>query len=307
MGYVEEKMRCVVFIEGGTGKNVMATALMKDLKRKYTRVYVVSPYWDIFKCCPDVDDAFPPGQPNLYISLIMDNDCEVLALEPYSDNYFIKKQCHLFNAWERIWDLQSIISPADLSDRKPSVEVGLMFPDIVKSAQGYAKKNPKFVIMQFNGGQSPVGQLQQNYNPKNEALKRNYPYAQELVNLFHSKYPDTKIIHFGMENEPKLDNTERPVHPYLYYRELAKYARGIICIDSCLQHFATGVNNNVVVIWGETRPEHFGYQCNKNICARNVKNMQPYFKPLGMSPAVVEFPTPQEVMSVYEHEMGELG
>ena len=63
-----------------------------------------------------------------------------------------------------------------------------------------------------------------------------------------------------------------------------------------MQHLATGVNPNVTVVWGETRPEHFGYACNRNIAAKHVLNSQPYFKPLGISPSIVRMPEPEELV-----------
>ena len=92
--------RCLINVEGGLGKNIMLTAILQELKNKkgYEELYVISPYYDVFKCCPAVTDAFPPKQGTLYQELVLDDECDVLWKDPYNNQRFIKKQCHLFEA-----------------------------------------------------------------------------------------------------------------------------------------------------------------------------------------------------------------
>lgn len=294
---------CLVSIEGGLGKNVMFTSILKLLHTNYETIYTVSPYYDVFKCCKEVEDSFPMGNPSLY-QLVMDNDVDVLWKEPYSNRRFIKKECHLFDAWCEELGIEQIPNKLDinayLSGNKPAnlvpdIDVGKEYPELVKGAKELSDKLGKFILVQFCGGQSPL-QLNDKYDWKQEVIKRNYFKAQELINALHAKYPDCKIVHFSLKTEPSFDNAEKIEAPYLMYHELAKYAYKVVCTDSSLQHLVTGVCHDVTVIWGETRPEHFGYACNKNICAQNVINSQPYFRPLGVSPAIVKMPSVEDVM-----------
>jgi hypothetical protein len=162
--------------------------------------------------------------------------------------------------------------------------------------------NHNFCIVQFNGGQSPLGPMKdQNgnpipYNDQQEAIKRNYYKGEKIVQLLKEKYPDTTVVHFALPNEPTLEGTVKVQMPYLAYHLIAAEAKAIVCTDSSLQHLSTGANDNVTVIWGETRPEHFGYKRNNNVCAQHVLNSQPYFKPLGVSPSIVRMPDPEVVM-----------
>ena len=162
--------------------------------------------------------------------------------------------------------------------------------------------NHNFCLVQFTGGQSPLTpQRDQQGNPvpymnAQEAIKRNYAKGEQVVQLLKEKWPDTTVVHFGLPNEPSVNGAIKIEVPYLTYRLLAAEAKEIICIDSSLQHLATGVNDNVTVIWGETRPEHFGYACNRNVAAKHVLNSQPYFKPLGVSPSIVRMPEPEELV-----------
>lgn len=295
--------KCLINIEGGLGKNIMLTAILHEFKEQkgYDEVYVISPYFDVFKCCPSVADAFPPMQGTLYQELVLDEDCDVYWKEPYSNQRFIKKQCHLFEAWAEEFGF-SLYHPGneyvpDLANLEKE------FPQLRHIADEKMNEwNHDFCIVQFSGGQSPLSNTKDAegnpipYPNAIEGIKRNYNKGEQIVQLLKKRYQDTTVVHFALPNEPSLEGTVKVEVPYLTYHLLAAEAKEIVCIDSSLQHLATGVNNKVTVIWGETRPEHFGYACNNNIAAQHVLNSQPYFKPLGVSPSIVRFPSPEEVL-----------
>lgn len=296
-------MKCLINVEGGMGKNVMLTSILPLLKEKYDEIYVISPYHDIFKACSYVTDAFQPGQGSLYQELVLDDDCDVLWKEPYSNQKFIKKQCHLFEAWLEEFGIEY---DGDVTELVPNLDrIEQEYPLVKKAVeQTLDTIGDKFILVQFCGSHSPLTPLKDPttgqdivYNEREEVIKRNYFQGQEVINKLKEEYPEYKIIHYALPNEQAFDGAEKLTLPYLAYHLLAKYAFKVICIDSSLQHLVTGVCNNVTVIWGETRPEHFGYKCNKNVCAKDVKNLQPYFKPLGVSPSLVKMPSPEEVLN----------
>ena len=295
--------KCLINVDGGLGKNVMFTAILEEFKKVkgYDEIYVISPYFDVFKCCPAVTEAFPPMQPTLYQELVLDPDCDIYWKEPYSNQRFIKKECHLFEAWaeelgfELTFPGNQYIPNLDNLEKK--------FPAIVNLAKEKLQElGDDFVIVQFCGGQSPLTPMNDEkgnprmYNEHNEALKRNYFKGQQIIDEIKNKNPNTKILHFALQNEPSYEGAIKIQVPYLTYAILAKKAKAVITTDSSLQHIATGNCSNITVIWGETRPEHFGYSCNKNICAENVLNSQPYFKPLGVSPSIVRMPEPEQII-----------
>lgn len=296
--------KCLINVEGGLGKHVMFTSILQEFKEKkgYDETYVISPYYDVFQCCPSVTEAFPPMQGTLYQELVLDPDCDVYWKEPYSNQKFIKKQCHLFEAWAEELGF-SLDRPGN--QYVPNLSnIENEFPELFNLAQEKMKElNNNYIIVQFNGGQSPLSPMvDENGNPivysaKNESIKRNYFKGQQIINELKEKYPNTTIVHFALPNEPSYDNSVKLEMPYLAYRILAKSAKAIITTDSSLQHLATGVNKNITVIWGETRPEHFGYELNQNIAAQHVLNSQPYFKPLGVSPSIVKMPEPDIIIS----------
>ena len=79
-------------IEGGLGKSIMATALVKVIKKRYknSNLIVVTAYPDVFLNNPNVFEVHHIDQINgLYLSRIKDQECKVLALDPYRDSDFI--------------------------------------------------------------------------------------------------------------------------------------------------------------------------------------------------------------------------
>lgn len=290
--------KCLINVEGGLGKNVMLTSILHEVKEQgnYDELYVISPYNDVFKVCPAVTDAFPPGQGTLYQELVLDEECDVLWKEPYSNQRFIKKQCHLLEAWAEEFGFELLLPANEYIPQLDKIETE--FPLVKQEAERHIREwKGNFCIVQFNGGQSPLTSSTQGYDARQESIKRNYFKGQQIVDLLKKKHgDDCTIVHYALPNEPTIEGTVKIQVPYLTYHLLAKEAKEIICIDSSLQHLATGVNPNITVIWGETRPEHFGYSCNRNVTAQHVFNSQPYFKPLGVSPSIVRMPEPEEVV-----------
>ena len=296
--------KCLINVEGGLGKNVMLTSILAEFKasRGYDELYVISPYHDVFKACSAVTDAFPPMQGTLYQELVLDDDCDIYWKDPYNNQKFIKKQCHLFDAWAEEFGFELSRIADEYVPQLDKLEEE--FPAVKQAAeQKLIEWGENFCIVQFNGGQSPLGPMQGpdgkpiQYNDRQEGIKRNYFKGEQIVKMLKEKYGEAcHIIHFALPNEPTIEGTEKIQVPYLTYHLLAAKAKAIVCTDSSLQHLATGVNDNITVIWGETRPEHFGYCRNNNVCAQHVLNSQPYFRPLGVSPSIVRMPEPEVVM-----------
>lgn len=283
-------MSCLFICNGGLGKHIMATSMMAELAEVHDHVYVISPYQDVFLACPSVDKCFLPGDPAIK-DLILDDSVKLITTDPYDHSDFIRHKVHVLDAWRDIVGLPAQ-NETDLA--LPSLNpmrVPFVFDNYTKIFKDV--KEP-FILLQFYGGQSCL-QLNNNYQPRQEALKRNYPYATELVRMLQERYPDVALYAYSLPTEPLPDGVKRFDAHYLHFRLLASRALAVICIDSSLQHLCTGVNDNVYVIWGETRPEHFGWSCNHNL-AKPLDEWSPYFRPLGPSLTSVDFPLPYEIV-----------
>lgn len=276
--------KALVVVEGGLGKHIIFTALARQLKEKYGEVNVVSPYPDVMKACESIDKSFQFGTTDLS-KLVYEKDCDIFNGNPYTNQAFIKKKIHLLDAWSQQLGLKYSKSipeiDTSLIDDKIQVETDKVIKDL----------GNKYIVVQLTGGQSPITEGQGQYV---EVLKRNYPYAQKLVNLIHKKYPKYKIVNFALPNEPDWKNTVKLQIPYIFYFNILKKARRVVCIDSALQHMAAAVGQKATVIWGETKPNHFGWDLHDNLLS-DEQIGSPYFVALGPSPANIEFPSSKEI------------
>ena len=127
--------KCLINVEGGLGKNVMLTAILRELKEQkgYDEIYVISPYHDVFKACSVVTDAFQPGFGTLYQELVLDPNCDVLWKEPYSNQRFIKKQCHLFEAWAEEFGIELACDPGSYVPLLDNIEKE--YPQVARVAE----------------------------------------------------------------------------------------------------------------------------------------------------------------------------
>jgi len=302
--------------QGGLGFNLALSHITKELKKNYDKVCILSPYYDVFESCPYVDYVYKPNEIRDFIFDAKHDDAKLICERMYDMEDFIYKKLSYADAWRKAAGL-TIHNNKDGSDTKAELYPLKKYPNLMSGIEtilNEIKSNnyKDFVIMQFEGGQSPlidlpVGQdgkpnwaaVPTNYD--NEPLKRHYPFekAQEFINLFHNEHPETAIILYQLPNEHKFENTLQFERPYLTYYELVRneLCRGTVSIDSSLQHLVAGVNKSLV-LWGHSLPQSFGYEYNKNVIQRCNRDDILYFSQLGPSGARIDYITPEELLKV---------
>jgi len=292
-----------ILIGGGLGKHISFTALLPHLKETYDNIYVSAPYSEIFSGNPYITKINPKTDKDFYHNVLLKDSTKIVISDPYEQQSFIKKEKHILEVWADMCDIK-IDNAMNLKpelymseNEKFVIDKDLnMFKDFTKN---------KFILVQLSGGQSPKDFEQhgnQEFQYYNEKYKRHYPfdYYVELITKIKDLYPDHLIIKYGLINEPipyEINKMVVTIKPNLYYKSyhwIAKQARHIICIDSSLQHITVGKKESIVV-WGETRPEHFGYSFHKNIIEKN-ENTISYFKPFGEINENVIFPKPEKIL-----------
>ena len=85
-------MNIIFQIDGGLGKSIMATAVVKAIKSHYkiANLIVVTAYTDVFLNNPNIHEIHRSDQINgLYLKYIKDKECKVLIADPYRDSDFI--------------------------------------------------------------------------------------------------------------------------------------------------------------------------------------------------------------------------
>ena len=251
---VEVKEKYLVWhIQGGLGKNIAGTALIRDLKEFYfdRKLIMVVSYPEVFLNNPNIDRVYQIGQaPYFYQDYIENKDVIVFKHEPYDQTGHITKKKHLIENW---CDLLGI----KFTNQQPEIHVNY----IQKMTTGLWKRDKPVMVLQTNGG--PANQ-QYSYS-----WTRDMPIevAEELVNRYKNEY---HIVQITRADGYPLDGVER-VDRILSNMELFALlveSKKRILIDSCLQHAAAAFKLPSMVLWIGTSPIVFGYDLHRNIIAK---------------------------------------
>ena len=78
-------MNIIFQIEGGLGKSIMATAMIKVIKKRYknSHLVVVTGFQDVFLNNPDVNEIYDINNTNgFYLKYIKDQKCKIYVSVP---------------------------------------------------------------------------------------------------------------------------------------------------------------------------------------------------------------------------------
>lgn len=244
-------------IEGGIGKCSAFTALIPRLAEKAGQgIQIYTPYIDAFANNPHVAMAYEQSLP-LTDPRIMASD-NIYYCEPYKSNFMFGRQ-HLIESYCELFGV----------DYDPALRPKLYTSHLAERARAWLKQNKvtgPYVMVQFSGGQTPVG-----FHPNNQYAShnpgRNYPpyLAQQVVGMLRAAYPNLTVIDATLPNEPTLHGALKCPEHWAVLHEMLKGSQGFIGIDSCLQHFSASVKQRGVVLWGSTRWTQYGYPENTNL------------------------------------------
>ena len=301
--------------QGGLGFNLALASVLHEFHDLYDKVYVLSPYYDVFQCCSAVNGVYKPAEIRDFIFDAKYSDARLICERMYDSEDFIYKKVSYADAWRKAAGLP-VKGNKEGSDTKSELHIEDVFPSLLTTAEDI-KKNvhnngfKNFVLMQFTGGQSPLVKVpvkdgkqdwsKVKYNYENEPLKRHYPItlAQKFVDLYRKEHKNTAIIMYQLPNEPtpKGEGIFTFTVPYLAYYLLAKdiMCKGAVVIDSSLQHLIAGVCPTTV-IWGHSLPASFGYEYNSNIIQDCRRDDILYFSALGPSGARIDYIQPEELL-----------
>ncbi|MBQ1779246.1 MAG: hypothetical protein IIZ93_13915 [Acidaminococcaceae bacterium] len=229
------------------------------------------------------------------------NEIDIFSEDPYGMNNFSMRRLNIYSAWATLFEL-----PSDVERMLPVLKVP---SNIEEGVKDFAAKHDKFIIFQRAGGQNPVGarrnengHICQPYNTNEIGLKRSYPLekSERLVQLFRDA--GYEVLQYCLENEPHVKgaiyfNTEQN---QLFYMELAKYADGVVTIDSSLMHLTIANCKKMVVVWGQTSVKSFGYRKAINIQLNDEDSFGgPSMTGVQLFPEV-KFPDPDVVFKAFE-------
>jgi len=242
----------VIFsIDGGLGKSIMATAVLKVIKKEYKKanIIVITGYPDVFIGNPNVNKVLHQQQAvGLYKNYIHNKDTKVFITDPYSTSDFITESKHLIEIWCELYGLKYNGELPEIFLSKGEKEY----------FEPFYKLDKPIMAIQPNGG--AVGQ------PLKYSWTRDLPayIVNEVVSQFKNDYA---ILHIKREDQLMYENTIGALDSWRSIAIMLTLSSKRLLIDSSSLHIATALNLPSVVGWIGTNPRVFGYNIHTNIIA----------------------------------------
>jgi hypothetical protein len=243
----------IVFsVEGGLGKSIMATAVLKVIKKEYKKanIIVLTGYPDVFIGNPNVNKILNHSQAvGFYKNYIQNKDAKVFISDPYLTSDFITESNHLLKIWCDMYGL-------NYNGELP--EIFLSKAEKEYFAPFYKLDKPIMAIQPNGGG---IGQ------PLKYSWTRDLPstLVNEVVSQFKNDYA---ILHIKRDDQLIYENTIGALDNWRSIAIMLTLASKRLLIDSSSMHVATALNLPSVVGWIGTNPKVFGYELHNNITAK---------------------------------------
>lgn len=272
-------MNIIFQIDGGLGKSIMGTAMVKVIRKRYknANLIVVTAYSDVFLNNPHINEVYNPNNVNgFYLKFIKDQDCKIFVEDPYRRSEFIlEKPKNLLKTWCELFGLR-------YNNEQP--QIYLTQPEIDYFSPYYQTDKP-ILAMQVNGGPAGLGYQY--------AWTRDIPELNILEIIEHYKN-DYTIIHIKREDQKIYPDTMQALDGFRSIAILLQLSNKRLLIDSFAQHMAAALNLKSTVCWIQTKPETFGYKLHDNIKS-NPFTKEPnltsaVYNPFGLSEDIHNIP-----------------
>ena len=246
-------MNVIFSVDGGLGKSIMATAVLKAIKKQYKKanIMVSTAYPDVFINNPNVNKIITQGNNSgIYKNYIQDKEAKVFISDPYSTSDYITESKHLIEIWCEIFGV------------KYNEEMPEMF----------LSKAEKQYFEPFYKLDKPIMAIQPHGGAINQPLKYSWtrdipaPIMEQIINRYKDEYA---IVHIKRDDQIQYANTIGALDSFRSIAVLLTLSKKRLLIDSSAMHIATALNLPSVVAWIGTNPKVFGYDIHTNILANN--------------------------------------
>lgn len=224
--------------------------------------------------------------------------------EVYQTYKFMTRQDNFYDAYRELIGMER---KNDWSEKGSKYLPHLIIPQqIEEEAKKFADEHKKFIIFQRSGGINPVTPPQERMNILQQGehgLKRSYPvnFSEKVVEGLQAR--GYEVLQYCLPEEVHIKGCMylQQEQNQLLYSALAKYASGIVCIDSSLMHLTIYDCKHMTVMWAQSASglndcRGFGYEKADNLFAHNYRPLSVYFAGIPDSP-VVNMATPNEVLA----------
>ena len=249
----------IFHIDGGCGKNIAATSVVKSIKASYPehKLLVVTAYPEVFIHNPNIFRVFKFGNiPYFYDDYINGKESIILRMEPYHSGDLLYKKKSLAEIWCNVLGIPCV-------DIKPEIfltERELIF------AQKQLQKDGPVLLVQSSGGAEQQG------HPYSWSRDLPPSFAQEIVDSVKDKF--SKTLHVRRENQPEIANAIRVSDNFRNMFCYIALSDKILAIDSFVQHAAAAFNKKATVGWISNSPVVFGHPIHDNIMATGAESFR---------------------------------
>ncbi len=266
-------------IKGGAGKNVMATAVIKALKKQYpqSKIIIVTAWDDLWYNNPNVYKIFKFGELKyFYDDYVKNKNSKIMILNPYDTEDYLYERAHLIKIWCDLFNIPYNGEQPELffSQREISYVRNTIISKINK---------PIFLIQPFGG-----------------SYEEGYSWARDLPVIDCEKivrhYNNLGYHTFQIKGEKQIliNGAEGLTKPMREIAIMIMYSDKRLFIDSVCQHISTALNIPSTVCWVVNNPKVFGYDLHDNIVtdAKIVHHttQKSYLQPYDITGKPTEFP-----------------
>lgn len=239
----------ILQIEGGIGKNVVATAVVRAAQKQFPekKIIILTAHPDIWFCNPRIHKVLEFGKtPYFFEDYIHSKNAMLMIQEPYRCSDYIYKRKHLSEIWCDMYGIK-------WDGEKPEMYFTNLEYDFLQTTIN--KQKPIFLIQPFGGGQGQSHKY---------SWARDLPpqIAQTIVDEMSKNY---RVIQIKREDQISLNGCE---YLSLNPRQLAMtimLSDRRLFIDSYMQHAAACMGLSSTVVWIVNDPKVLGYSLHNNI------------------------------------------
>jgi ADP-heptose:LPS heptosyltransferase len=269
----------ILHTEGGHGKQVMATAVCRAIKKAYPdyKLIVVTAWDGPFFYNPDVFRFYNFNQMQYFFADYIRPTTIILRHEVYHTEDHILGRKHLVESWCDMFGIpfDGITPKIYLNPRELEIAKDKIKPD-----------GRPIMLLQTHGG-SPTGQ----YSKKSWYRDMPIEIAQKLADYFSKSY---RILHIKAPEQPVLQNVEPLILPFRELYAVFPLSTKRLFIDSFSQHVAAALDLQSTVVWIGNKPEVFGYPEHINVApnANYVRELNKfsYLDQFDISGQIQQFP-----------------
>lgn len=245
-------MYSIFHIEGGIGKNILATAVVSSLKTSDPdrKIIVVTAWPQIWFNNPDLYQVYQLGQnANFFKNFIQDKDTKIFRIDPYHTEDYILNRKHLIQIWCNLCGV-------NWNGNAPKLYFSPLETENIQAKILKGVTKPIFLLQTNGGGTGP--------NSRPYSWYRDIP-IQNSIDVVEYFKKDYHIYQLGYEGQPLINGCNRINLDTREVLASVLFSKKRLLIDSFSQHASVAFGIKSVVCWVGNDPSVLGYKTNINI------------------------------------------